>query len=124
MSEEGVSRPLIGPCVVPLWYGAFKVSVVHAHCKPELGRVRSMRKERQAPWLMGRGCHISSDQPCVRELERTQINTSPYGTEASSAGRSGRACVARAVSVERGGMGERGYAGAWLSGCWCEANSP
>ena len=34
-------------------------------------------------------------------------NTIPYGTEASSVGTSGRACVARAVSLERGGMGER-----------------
>ena len=34
---------------------------------------------------------------------RTRTNTNPYGTEASAAGRSGRACVARAVSVEGGG---------------------
>ena len=50
-------------------------------------------------------------------LRCTRTNTSPYSTEASSAGRSWRACVARAVSVERGGMGERGCArrlGEWL----------
>ena len=39
---------------------------------------------------------------------RTRTNKNPYGSEANAAGRRGRACVARAVSVERGGMGERG----------------
>jgi len=33
-----------------------------------------------------------------------------YGTEASASGWSGGACVAREVSAERGGMGERGCA--------------
>ena len=41
---------------------------------------------------------------------RTRTNTTPHGTEASAAGRSGRACVARVVRAERGGMGERGCA--------------
>ena len=48
---------------------------------------------------------------------RTRTYTNPYDTEANAAGRSGRACVARAVSVERGGMGERGCArrlGEWV----------
>ena len=36
--------------------------------------------------------------------------TSPSSPEANAAGRSGRACVARAVSVEREGMGQRGCA--------------
>jgi len=41
---------------------------------------------------------------------RTRTNTNPHGTKANAAGRSGRACVARAVSAERGGMSERGIA--------------
>ena len=41
--------------------------------------------------------------PRGAERTRTRGNTNPYGTEANAAGRSGRACVARAVSVERGG---------------------
>ena len=39
---------------------------------------------------------------------RTRTYTNTYGTEASAAGRSGRACVARVLCVQRGGMGERG----------------
>ena len=40
-------------------------------------------------------------------------------------GEVGCACVAREVSVERGGMGVRGCAGvqgAWVGGCGCEAD--
>ena len=40
---------------------------------------------------------------------RTRTYTNPHGTEARAAGRSGRVCVARAVSVERGSMGEHGF---------------
>jgi hypothetical protein len=37
---------------------------------------------------------------------RTRTNTIPDGTEANAAGRRGHASAARAVSVERGGMGK------------------
>ena len=38
-------------------------------------------------------------------------------------GEVGCACVAREVSVEREGMGERGCVqGAWVGGCGCEAD--
>ena len=48
---------------------------------------------------------------CFAHTNSTNTNTNPHGTEASAADRSGRACVARAVIVERGGMGERRCAG-------------
>jgi len=37
-------------------------------------------------------------------------------------GEVGCACVAREISVERGGMGERGCARRFLGGCGCEAD--
>ena len=67
----------------------------------------------------GRGNEHKGPGRRARRRRRTRIRTytNPYGTEANAAGRNGRACVARAVSVERGGMDERGCArrlGEWM----------
>ena len=73
-----------------------------------------VRVHHQGPWSRRHGPYGAEGDPGVVDhpwprgkppQTRTRTNTGPYGTETNAAGRNGRACVARAVSVERGGMG-------------------
>ena len=81
------------------------------------GIEEALATESEREFLIRAPAHVHSAHA------NSKTNTNPYGTEASAAGRSGRACVARAVNVERGGMGERGCARRLGGGCWGEANS-
>ena len=70
--------------------------------------------------------HFFLSRSSARQGTRTRTNTGPYGTEASAAGRSGRACVARAVSVERRhgrAHPRRGYARHRMTPVFVESSS-
>ena len=60
-----------------------------------------------AQWHLARAVGRRFRGCCAKRL---YLHTAPYGTKTSAPGCSGGVCVARAVSVERGGMGKRGCA--------------